>query len=119
MIGHYYSRAAETVESPREIVARLHERIAAKSPEHAALVAGFEQRQAERRLVLADAVSRRAVPPAPSIASRRSSERIRRFAIARDAGKGREEAAAEVGVGPSAARNYDARLRAMREARDA
>jgi hypothetical protein len=33
--------------SPREIVTRLHEQIAAFSPEHAALVAGFERRQAE------------------------------------------------------------------------
>jgi hypothetical protein len=33
--------------SPREIAARLHEEIAAKSPEHADLVAGFERRRAE------------------------------------------------------------------------
>ena len=34
--------------SPREIVADLHAVIAAKSPEHAALVAKFERRQAAR-----------------------------------------------------------------------
>ena len=32
----------ETIREPREIVAELHKRIAAKSPEHAALVARFE-----------------------------------------------------------------------------
>lgn len=31
--------------SPREIVERLHEKIAAQSPEHAALVAEYRQRQ--------------------------------------------------------------------------
>jgi SLT domain-containing protein len=39
-------RAAQP--TPREIVARLHELIAAKSPEHAALVAKFERRQARK-----------------------------------------------------------------------
>ncbi|HEY2267222.1 MAG TPA: hypothetical protein VGI96_31685 [Streptosporangiaceae bacterium] len=34
--------------SPREIVTRLHEQIAAFSPEHAALVAEFERTQAEQ-----------------------------------------------------------------------
>lgn len=33
---------------PREIVTRLHEQIAAESPEHAALVAGYARKQAER-----------------------------------------------------------------------
>ncbi len=35
--------------SPAEIVARLHEQIAAKSPEHAALVARWEKKQAAAR----------------------------------------------------------------------
>ena len=39
-------RAAQP--SPREIVARLHELIAAQGPEQAALVAAFERRQAAR-----------------------------------------------------------------------
>ena len=39
-------RAAQP--SPREIVARLHEQIAAQGPEQAALVAAFERRQAAR-----------------------------------------------------------------------
>jgi hypothetical protein len=39
-------RAAQP--SPREIAARLHAEIAAKSPEHAALVAAFERRQAAK-----------------------------------------------------------------------
>ena len=39
-------RAAQP--SPREIVTRLHEIIAAQSPEQAALVAAFERRQARR-----------------------------------------------------------------------
>ena len=34
--------------SPAEIVAVLHRRIAAKSPEHAALVARFERKQREK-----------------------------------------------------------------------
>ena len=34
--------------TPREIVAGLHAEIAAKSPEHARLVAEFERRQAAR-----------------------------------------------------------------------
>lgn len=39
-------RAAQP--TPREIVARLHEQIAALSSEHAALVAEFERRQARK-----------------------------------------------------------------------
>ena len=35
--------------SPQEIIADLHAVIAAKSPEHAALVAEFERRQAARQ----------------------------------------------------------------------
>ena len=103
--------------TPREIVADLHRRIAAKSPAHAALVAGFEQRQAGRRDDLADAVARR--PPVPSASALRRAERLRRFGELREAGRSREEAAAEVGVGPSAARSYDALWRAGREACDA
>jgi hypothetical protein len=41
-------REAAAQPSPREIVTRLHEIIAAKSPEHAALVAAFERRRAAR-----------------------------------------------------------------------
>jgi len=41
-------RERATQPSPREITTRLHEIIAAKSPEHAALVAAFERRRAAR-----------------------------------------------------------------------
>jgi hypothetical protein len=40
-----YARRAPEEPSPREIVARLHAQIAAKSPEHATLVAEFQARQ--------------------------------------------------------------------------
>jgi len=42
-------RAGAQEPSPAEIVARLRKRIAAKSPKHAALVAEFEELQAQRR----------------------------------------------------------------------
>jgi len=42
-----YVRDEDDVESPAEIVARLHAEIAAKSPEHAAIVARFERQQRE------------------------------------------------------------------------
>jgi hypothetical protein len=48
LIRRNYVVRADEVLSPREIVARLHEEIAAKSPEHARLVAAFRRRQAAR-----------------------------------------------------------------------
>lgn len=39
---------------PTEIVARLHQEIAAKSPGHAALAAEFERRQAARAEAMPD-----------------------------------------------------------------
>ena len=39
-----YRHQPDAEPEPREIVARLHAEIAAKSPEHAAMVAGWEQR---------------------------------------------------------------------------
>ena len=43
--GGYAHRGVPGELSPREIVERLHEEIAAKSPEHAALVAKFREKQ--------------------------------------------------------------------------
>ena len=43
--GDYERQGAAGEPEPQEIVAALHRQIAAKSPEHAALVAAYEARQ--------------------------------------------------------------------------
>ena len=44
----YYRDADADLREPAEIVAELHAQIAAKSPQHAALVARFERKQAAK-----------------------------------------------------------------------
>jgi len=46
--AHDYDAERPEVASPRQIVAELHARIAAKSPEHASLVARFDELRATR-----------------------------------------------------------------------
>lgn len=87
--------------SPREIVARLHERIAAQSPDHAALVAAYQRTRAAMR-----------VPPGPVQVFPRSPRRSRlarqeAYAALRGAGTGRKDAAALVGVCRRTADRYE------------
>jgi hypothetical protein len=90
---------AEKVEHPSVIVARLHAEIAAKSPEHAALVAEFEQ------------LPRRPGQVGPSwwnLAQQAArDERIRRYTALRASGLSKKEAAAEVGVTVRRADRYE------------
>jgi hypothetical protein len=86
--------------SPREIVAALHEEMAARSPELAALVAAYEAvpRTAPRPL--------RQPRPAPVYAARR--RRMTVYAQLRIAGAGPKAAARKAGVGRESTANYEA-----------
>lgn len=93
--------------SPREIVTALHERIAARSPEHARLVARFARVQAGL-----DAETVAAVDLRGAEAARRGRlQRIRDYSRLRAGGMSREDAASRIGVGPDTAQRYEAALR--------
>ena len=84
---------------PKQIVAALHARIAATSPELARLVADFHQAQEEaRQVILGDGHV--------SILRTSKETRIREFGEALAEGKSREEAADLVGVSMSTAKAY-------------
>jgi len=59
---HPYDAERPEVASPRQIVAELHAKIAAKSPEHASLVARFEQHRATRERQMEARAARRVKP---------------------------------------------------------
>ena len=85
---------------PREIAAWLHELIAAKSPEHAGLVAAFEDRNAGK------------VRPGPPQRFPRSPylprlERLGRYCVLRGSGTGKKAAATQVGIRPRTADRYE------------
>jgi hypothetical protein len=87
--------------APREIVRRLHREIAAKSPDHAALVAAFEAGWAK-------------VPQGSGyvqIQKEARIERLRKYAVLRADGANREDAARLVGVTTKTAENYDTDIR--------
>lgn len=89
-----------TEQSPREIVARVHERIAALSPEHASLVAAYEAipRSAQRPV--------RRPRPHPAYQSRQ--RRLTVYSQLRLAGREPRAAARSAGVGPSSSAQYEA-----------
>jgi hypothetical protein len=87
--------------SPAQIVARLHELIAAKSPEHAALVARWEQKQSAAGPVIH-----------PQVAAWR--DRMERYGELREDGATPEEAAGEFGLRGSTAQRYEAHYLAAR-----
>ena len=87
--------------TPRQVAAWLHAEIAAKSPEHAALVAAFEAipRQPERSL------------PSPRHLARAGSPRYRRlsiYAAVRLRGGGEREAAMRAGICRDSRPQYEA-----------
>ena len=87
--------------SPAEIVTRLHKLIAAKSPEHAALVARWEQKQA-------------AAWPGVHHQVAACRERMERYGELREDGATPEEAAGDIGLRGSTAQRYEAHYQAAR-----
>lgn len=86
---------------PREIVRRLHREIAAKSPEHAALVAEYERYR-----------SRPVTPGGRDEVNRQRKaeriERMRKYAQLLASGLSRKEAARALGIGERKTYDYDA-----------
>ena len=91
---------APDVQSPREIVAALHQQIAGQSPEHAALVAAYEAipRLGERPV--------RQARPCPVYGSRRY-KRMTVYRQARLAGRGTKAAARLAGISRSSGGQYE------------
>jgi hypothetical protein len=96
-LGRSYRGAPRELET-WEIVAELRREIAAKSPEHAALVAEYERLQE--------------LPPEqiPSHQGTNRNARISEYAELRDDGASRAEACEAMGIGDTTARSYDAAL---------
>jgi len=91
--------------TPREIVAALHRQIAARSPEHAALVAEYRRLGLERpRAVPGDGREAGGYARGAHV-SAACRERMRQFA-ALAASMGTEQAAARLGIHISTARRY-------------
>ena len=88
--------------TPAEIVAELHERIAAQSPAGARLVADYKRAKREARKFLLSG---------GHIVKTSRETRIREYAAARDAGMTKAEAAGEVGVAVSTADDYEREIR--------
>jgi hypothetical protein len=101
LTGGYRYQGDDDGGAPREIVARLHKVIAAKSPAHAALVARWEQKQAAR-----------ASDIHPQVTACR--ERMERYGELREDGMPPEEAAGEFGLQGSTAQRYEAYYKAAR-----
>jgi hypothetical protein len=95
------------VEKPSEIVARLHARIAAKSPEHARLVAAFESIP-EDLLGAWDPLDEH--PPAEDRPVGGPRRRREGWLWLRTCGISPEEARAQLGVSTYTARRYEKRL---------
>jgi hypothetical protein len=93
-----------TAPETRRIVAELHKQIAAKSPEHAALVAAFEALPSLPP----------AWDPAEEAAARRAAwlEQAERLAGFRERGLTQVAAARRIGVCERTAKNYEAALKA-------
>lgn len=87
--------------SPREIVRRIHQEIAAKSPAHAALVASFEAGWERPLLGGADV----------HLQKRARLWRLREYAALRARNVSREEAARLLGIAEKTAENYDSDIR--------
>jgi hypothetical protein len=90
---------------PQEIMAAVHAKIAALSPEHARLVANFKRAREEARQRGDGHVS---------ILRTSKEARIREFGEALAEGKTREEAAQVVGVSMSTAKDYCTALRRIK-----
>jgi hypothetical protein len=82
---------------PREIVAALHAEIAAKSPEHAALVAAWDAMRAGRMAV--------PCPGEAAVCAARQA-RVREYAKLRGQGLTLAQAAGRLGVSPRTAETY-------------
>lgn len=94
-------QADEYVESPAEIVARLHARIARKSPELAALVIAFEALpRPPRRPLLA--------PRPPAAAWSEREWRMSAYTAARLAGASEKAAATRAGIRWTSTWQYEA-----------
>lgn len=95
--GFQYAEEA----TPAEIVAVLHERIAAKSPAHARLVANYKRarKQARKRLL------------GGHVMETPRESRIRAYAEAIDSGMTKAQASVEVGVAVSTADDYAREIR--------
>ncbi len=94
--------------SPAEIVAALHQRIAAKSPAHAALVAAFEAQQPPRRERSYGLASHNAQRTAER------DDRMRRYAALRASGLSKRQARTELGFSRWAADQYEADMHLVR-----
>ena len=94
----------EEPEVPEAIVARLHKEIAAKSPEHAALVTEYEALPVRRRP--------RYTPPHPRPATR---ERMGGYAQLRASGLGKKAAARQARISARTASRYEADFLAKTE----
>lgn len=91
--------------SPRQIVAKLHEEIAAKSPELAAVVADYEKYAG---VIAAWDPMEDGIPDGPL--DRR--EKLQVWAQLRDEGWSVKEASAYLGIDERTGRRYDAEIRA-------
>jgi len=101
---YYREGAGDDLESPAEIIARIHAAIAAQSPEHAQLVADYERVREETGLVILGDGHQ-------NILKTSKETRVRQYAEARAEGKSRSEAAEAIGVSLCTAGKYEAELR--------
>ena len=94
----------ERIREPRELVAELHRRIAAKSPEHAELVARFEVLPS--RVPAGDGRQAGGQARGEQI-SATFRGKLRTYLALRADGLDRELAAAALGIHPKTAQRYD------------
>lgn len=108
----YWYRGAETEPfpgepTPRQIVAQLHKQIAAKSPQHARLVAAFHALERER----AEREKKAGHRKRPCAASDARRERLEEFAALMESGLPVKAAARQMGVNARTARGYALEIR--------
>ena len=101
---NYHHSGTPVEPTPAEIVAELHKRIAAKSPEHARLVAAFHRAQEMRRLLLLG-------DGHENVLKTSRKWRVSEYGKLRARGVSVEAAAAAVGVSVSTAGEYGRELR--------
>jgi hypothetical protein len=89
--------------TPREIVALLHAEIAARSPEHAALVAAWDAMRAAARLP--DAAAPVPRPGSAAVVAYRQ-DRVRAYRDMLGQGLTPEQAAERLGISPRTAETY-------------
>jgi hypothetical protein len=100
----------EVIDPPSVIVARLHEQIAAKSPDLAALVAEYARGASDLRRLRESGD-----PRGNDLRKAERDARMRRYAGLRASGRGKKAARDELGISQSTAIRYEADMHLVRE----